>query len=108
MNTPEALYALGVRDDTLTEAERAKLDTDGFLPLPGILTPSRLRRSPAGWRHCWKAKASMPAKRFTRKPAPTGCRIWSTKIRSSRSASRIRASWPGSRMCSITISGSPR
>ena len=42
MNTPEALYALGVRDDTLTQAERARLDTDGFLPLPGILTPQQV------------------------------------------------------------------
>ena len=42
MNTPEALHALGVRDDTLTEAERARLDTDGFLPLPGILTPQQV------------------------------------------------------------------
>lgn len=42
MNTHEALYALGVRDDTLTEAERTRLDTDGFLPLPGILTPQQI------------------------------------------------------------------
>src|SRR5216110_660224 len=42
MNTPEALYALGVRDDTLTQAEQGKLDTDGFLPLPGILTPDQI------------------------------------------------------------------
>jgi ectoine hydroxylase-related dioxygenase (phytanoyl-CoA dioxygenase family) len=42
MNTPEALYALGVRDDTLTQAERIRLDTDGFLPLPEILTPQQV------------------------------------------------------------------
>src|SRR4051794_16902238 len=42
MNTPEALHALGVRDDTLTQAERDRLDTDGFLPLPGILTPQQV------------------------------------------------------------------
>jgi ectoine hydroxylase-related dioxygenase (phytanoyl-CoA dioxygenase family) len=42
MNTQEALHALGVRDDTLTQAERAKLDTDGFLPLHGILTPQQI------------------------------------------------------------------
>ena len=42
MNMEAALHALGVRDDTLTEAERARLDTDGFLPLPGILTPQQI------------------------------------------------------------------
>ena len=42
MNTQVALHALGVRDDTLTDAERAQLDTDGFLPLPGILTPQQI------------------------------------------------------------------
>src|SRR6185295_70951 len=42
MNTQAALHALGVRNDTLTEAERSQLDTDGFLPLPGILTPQQI------------------------------------------------------------------
>jgi ectoine hydroxylase-related dioxygenase (phytanoyl-CoA dioxygenase family) len=42
MNTQAALHALGVRDDTLTEAERTQLDTDGFLPLFGILTPEQI------------------------------------------------------------------
>src|SRR5262245_45219465 len=44
MNTQEALRALGVRDDTLTEEERAALDRDGFLPLPGILTAEQVAR----------------------------------------------------------------
>jgi ectoine hydroxylase-related dioxygenase (phytanoyl-CoA dioxygenase family) len=34
-----ALRDLGVTDDVLTEAEKAQLDRDGFLPLEGILTP---------------------------------------------------------------------
>jgi hypothetical protein len=34
---PEALVALGVRPDTLTPAERARLDVDGYLPFPGLL-----------------------------------------------------------------------
>ena len=38
MTIAEALYALGVREDTLTTAEKDQLDRDGFLPLPGILT----------------------------------------------------------------------
>src|SRR5690349_7532376 len=42
MDTQAALRALGVRDDTLTQAERTKLDTDGFLPLHGILTPQQI------------------------------------------------------------------
>jgi ectoine hydroxylase-related dioxygenase (phytanoyl-CoA dioxygenase family) len=42
MNISEALHDLGVRDDTLTQAERARLDTDGFLPLPGILTHQQI------------------------------------------------------------------
>lgn len=39
MNIQQALYELGVRDDTLTPAEKAQLDRDGYLPLPGILSP---------------------------------------------------------------------
>ncbi len=37
MTTAEALYILGVRDDTLAQKERDALDRDGYLPLPGIL-----------------------------------------------------------------------
>jgi ectoine hydroxylase-related dioxygenase (phytanoyl-CoA dioxygenase family) len=42
MNTHEALRALGARDDTLTEDEKAALDHDGFLPLPGVLAPDQI------------------------------------------------------------------
>lgn len=42
MNTADALSALGVRDDTLTPEERAALDRDGFLPLPGILSAEQI------------------------------------------------------------------
>ncbi|HEY3233040.1 MAG TPA: phytanoyl-CoA dioxygenase family protein [Roseiflexaceae bacterium] len=42
MNIKSALEALGVRDDTLTQAERDTLDHDGFLPLPGILTERQI------------------------------------------------------------------
>jgi ectoine hydroxylase-related dioxygenase (phytanoyl-CoA dioxygenase family) len=39
MDMATALRDLGVTDDVLTEAEKAQLDSDGFLPLEGILTP---------------------------------------------------------------------
>ncbi len=42
MNMSEALTALGVRDDTLTEAEREQLDRDGYLPLRGILSAAQV------------------------------------------------------------------
>lgn len=42
MTTAEALYALGVRDDTLTETEKSQLDRDGYLPLTGILSPQQV------------------------------------------------------------------
>ena len=38
MNMKQALYRMGVGDDTLAEAEKEALDRDGFLLLPGILT----------------------------------------------------------------------
>ena len=38
MTMEEALYALGVRDDTLTEEEKTFLDENGYLPLPNILS----------------------------------------------------------------------
>jgi len=34
MNTQEALYALGVRDDTLSDDERARLDAMDFSCCP--------------------------------------------------------------------------
>jgi phytanoyl-CoA dioxygenase PhyH len=42
MTIEEALYALGVREGTLTEEEKAQLDRDGFLPLPELLTPEQV------------------------------------------------------------------
>jgi ectoine hydroxylase-related dioxygenase (phytanoyl-CoA dioxygenase family) len=42
MDIPAALYALGVREDTLTQAEKDQLDRDGFLPLPNILTLTQI------------------------------------------------------------------
>ena len=38
MTIRDALYSLEVREDTLTDAEKAQLDRDGYLPLYGVLT----------------------------------------------------------------------
>lgn len=43
MNIQEALYALGVREDTLSPAEKEQLDRDGYLPLRGILSAEQVR-----------------------------------------------------------------
>jgi ectoine hydroxylase-related dioxygenase (phytanoyl-CoA dioxygenase family) len=43
MKQSTALRELGVADGLLTAAERARLDEDGFLPLPGILSDGQLR-----------------------------------------------------------------
>ncbi len=40
----QALYELGVRDDTLTITEKEKLDRDGYLPLEGIYTREQAAR----------------------------------------------------------------
>lgn len=42
MTIKDALDALGVRDDTLSAAEKQQLDRDGYLPLPGILSPEQV------------------------------------------------------------------
>src|SRR5260221_3063996 len=42
MNIQEALHSLGVRDNTLTAEEKDKLDRDGYLPLPGILSAQQI------------------------------------------------------------------
>lgn len=44
MQIAEALHALGVREDTLTDEEKATLDRDGFLPLAGILTEEQVEQ----------------------------------------------------------------
>jgi len=43
MDSGTALRELGVADGLLTAAERARLDEDGFLPLPGILSTGQLQ-----------------------------------------------------------------
>lgn len=42
MTIQEALQALGVRDDTLTAAEKKQLDRDGYLLLGVLLSPEQL------------------------------------------------------------------
>ncbi|MBZ0299222.1 MAG: phytanoyl-CoA dioxygenase family protein, partial [Anaerolineae bacterium] len=42
MNRAEALRQLGVQADTLSQAEIDQLDREGYLPLPGILTPQQV------------------------------------------------------------------
>jgi ectoine hydroxylase-related dioxygenase (phytanoyl-CoA dioxygenase family) len=42
MEMEEALFELGVRDDTLTEDEKAFLDKNGYLPLHNILSPDHV------------------------------------------------------------------
>ena len=44
MEMREALRELGVRDDTLSREEKGRLDRDGFLPLPGILSRKHAKR----------------------------------------------------------------
>ena len=39
----QAIADLGVRPDTLTDDERARLDEDGYLQLDGILEPDQLQ-----------------------------------------------------------------
>jgi ectoine hydroxylase-related dioxygenase (phytanoyl-CoA dioxygenase family) len=43
LDTGTALRELGVTAGQLTAAQRAQLDEDGYLPLPGILTASQLQ-----------------------------------------------------------------
>jgi ectoine hydroxylase-related dioxygenase (phytanoyl-CoA dioxygenase family) len=42
MTITEALTEIGVREDTLTDAEKAFLDTNGYLPLENILTTTQV------------------------------------------------------------------
>jgi ectoine hydroxylase-related dioxygenase (phytanoyl-CoA dioxygenase family) len=42
MQMREALTALGVNDQILSQAEKDKLDQDGYLPLPEILSPAQI------------------------------------------------------------------
>lgn len=43
MDMKQALYDLGVRDDTLTLQEKNSLDNEGYLPLYGILTKEQVQ-----------------------------------------------------------------
>ena len=46
MTFQEALYALGVRENTLSDEEKFRLNQDGFLPLPNLI-PAEVGRSDA-------------------------------------------------------------
>jgi len=43
MDMQQTLQALGVHKDTLTQVEKDRLDQDGFLPLPNILTREQVQ-----------------------------------------------------------------
>ncbi len=43
MDMDSALYSLGVREDTLSDDERTKLDESGFVALPKLIPPELLR-----------------------------------------------------------------
>lgn len=47
MTTDEALFALGLRKDTLSLDELDRLDADGYLPLPSILSRDQVARMAA-------------------------------------------------------------
>ena len=42
MTLQEALYELGMRDDTLSQAEKAHLDSEGYVLLPNILSAAQI------------------------------------------------------------------
>jgi ectoine hydroxylase-related dioxygenase (phytanoyl-CoA dioxygenase family) len=44
MTIAQSLAELGVSDDLLTSEEKAQLDRDGFLALPGILSPEQVEQ----------------------------------------------------------------
>jgi hypothetical protein len=54
MEFRQALYELGVRDDTLSTAERQQLDRDGYLLLEGIFTRQQAGRMFAEHKRLWE------------------------------------------------------
>src|SRR5258706_3932273 len=44
MQLQEALTLLGVTEQSLSQEEKDKLDQDGFLPLPNILSPQQINQ----------------------------------------------------------------
>ena len=44
MTFQEALYALGVRENTLSDEEKFRLDQDGFLPFPNLIPAESVAR----------------------------------------------------------------
>src|ERR1700712_4549500 len=43
MNSQEVLSKLGVSEDVLSAEEKSFLDENGYLPLPGILSPDQVQ-----------------------------------------------------------------
>ena len=44
MTFQEALYTLGVREHTLSDKEKFRLDQDGFLPFPNLISAELVDR----------------------------------------------------------------
>ncbi len=72
----QALYELGVRDDTLTITEKEKLDRDGYLPLEGIYTREQAARILAANEQLWELE------RTGQEGAPTTVENTQNKCRS--------------------------
>ena len=56
MNMDTALYNLGVRDDTLTQAEQTFLSEKGYLPLGPVMTPAQVEAFRNRLRALWEAE----------------------------------------------------
>ncbi len=100
MTSAEALYALGVREDTLSPEERDALDRDGYLPLPDILDQGQVAYLTQVLEELLAAEGDAAGKEVHQEAGTARLSTWSTSTRRSRSASRIRGCSQRSRTCS--------
>ena len=90
MTLQEALYELGVRDDTLSQAEKAHLDSEGYVLLPNILSAAQVAAI------CRAMDAVYAAEGTGQKDGPVESSYIQNKVPGSTSALPIRTFWPPS------------
>ncbi len=96
MNIDEALAVLGVCSTTLADEETMRLDRDGFLPLPSILSASQIDAFRARLDDLVALEGEQAGKEVHQEAGTDRLADSSTRTRCSTYASPTRACWPRS------------
>ena len=76
MDIQAALQFLGVRDEALSAAEKRTLNEDGYLPLPGMLTPAEVQALRTRLQELEEEEGEEAGKEVHQEAGRPGLRTW--------------------------------